>query len=142
MASNSRYDLPLSVHCKALVIPIPVRHGNFGPEFTLAVQVFCRGTSLDSSLYSSEPYSASSAVVEGSNCKLNWDIVTDIMPTTPLEPEWCAVHSTPSELLCNPGQCPVDGLTGPWGLTVKAQCLSSCPPPRHPIPSGSATDQW
>jgi len=74
-------------------------------------------TSLDPYLYSSEPYSASSAVVEGSNCKLNWDIVTDIMSTTPLEPEWFAVHSTPSELLCNPGQCPVDGLTGLIGLT-------------------------
>jgi len=42
MASNSRCDLPLSFHCKALVIPIPVRHGNFGPEFTLVVQVFWR----------------------------------------------------------------------------------------------------
>ena len=42
MASNSRYDLPLSLHCKALVIPIPVRHGNFSPEFTLVVQVSVR----------------------------------------------------------------------------------------------------
>jgi len=40
MASNSRYDLPLSFVCKAQVIPIPVRHGNFGPEITLVVQVF------------------------------------------------------------------------------------------------------
>ena len=34
---------------------------------------------------------------------------------------------------CQPGRCPADGLTGLWGLTVKAQCLSACLPPRHPI---------
>ena len=39
MASSSRYDLPLSFLCKEQVIPISVRHGNFGPEFTLVVQV-------------------------------------------------------------------------------------------------------
>ena len=33
---------------------------------------------------------------------------------------------------CQPGQCPADGLAGLWGLTVKAQCLSACLPPRHP----------
>jgi len=30
---------------------------------------------------------------------LNRGIVTDIMPAPPLEPGWCAVHSTPSRLL-------------------------------------------
>ena len=44
-------------------------------------------TSLDPYSYSSEPSSATSAVMEISNYKLNWDIVTDIMPTTLLEPE-------------------------------------------------------
>ena len=27
---------------------------------------------------------------------------------------------------CQPGRCPVDGLAGLWGLTVKAQCLGAC----------------
>ena len=26
---------------------------------------------------------------------------------------------------------PADGLTGLWGLTVKAHCLSTCLPPTH-----------
>ena len=33
---------------------------------------------------------------------------------------------------CQPGRCRADGLAVLWGLTVKAQCLSTFMPPRHP----------
>jgi len=44
-----------------------------------------------------------------------------------------ALHSI--KAVCQPGWCPVDGLTGLWELTVKAQCLSACLPPRYTWPS-------
>jgi len=47
------------------------------------------------------------------------------MSATPLDPGWCAMHSTPSRLL-SARSVPADGLTGLWRLTVKAQCLSAC----------------
>jgi len=60
-------------------------------------------TSFDPYLYSGESSPAGLALVENSNCKvfyiLNRGIVTDTMSVMPLEPGWCAVHSTPSRLL-------------------------------------------
>ena len=89
-------------------------------------------TGFDPYLYSSG--SAGPARVEIATARsfiLNRDIVTDIMSATPWSQD--GVQCIPlHQGCCQPGRYPANRLADLWGLTVKAQCLSACMPPRHP----------
>ena len=71
-------------------------------SFTLSLQT--AWTSLDPYLYSGGPIVLHRSplwwkIATVRSFILNRGIMTDIMPATPPEPGWCAVHSTPSRLL-------------------------------------------
>ena len=63
---------------------------------------------------------------------LNGGIVADTVSATPPGARMVssAFHST--KAFVSQVGAPADGLAGLWGLTVKAQCLSACLPPKHP----------
>ena len=105
-------------------------------SYTLSLQT--AWTSFDPHLYSGGSSSAGTALVESSNCKvsfiLNRGIVTEATPWSQDGVQCIPLYQS----CCQPGQCPADGLTGLWGLTV---ALVPVCHPGTPTASGTVTDQ-
>ena len=91
-------------------------------------------TGFDPNLYSGGSSSAGPALVERATAR-SFILTGALWLTQCLPHPWSQDGEQCIPLhqgCCQPGRCPADGLSGLWGLTVKAQCLSACLPPRHP----------